>query len=560
MKNPRLLAICCLCITAIIVAVNTRDSLVAQDSQDGSKTEKSAKEAQQKKSKKKKRKIPQEPRQGFEQYRVKVSVSFDNDPRFTDIFREEMLAELERVVDRTYGLMFQLTVEPNDWLVPARKTVLDRVQATEVQRAQGTDDFDKIFVVAIEADGVRYRASVREWDAHGAGRTYSENDGPREWDERGRVLSPSESAETTDRRDVAEVAGRMIAKAFRPLLTVETANADNIQLRLKAGEFPAPDPAGDQIIPGDILLPYFRYKDKKKVVQKVQFLPATYIIVQEVNRSIVKGVIVSGLGMRLQGGKKRRIDQMCIRERPRHAVTDVQMALRRNTKRLLVANRVRVIPKLRGKDEGLKEPVEMWSDRNAKVSVPVDPDHSLVWLYVYSGMTFKPSKADKEKMVSAPHLVSRVPFAPGLVREQRVELLDDSLRLGVEGELTILQGQLVDTVARQAVLKAFIKKAAEKEDWKSVDKNLVKLKELMPIAKFKADLSNIRVDALEAARAMKDNLAKSRITRLCSETEQLIDRFLDKEKMETFIDGIESQKNPAPKPGTIIPKSRLDLG
>ncbi|MDA1016344.1 MAG: hypothetical protein O3A00_18035 [Planctomycetota bacterium] len=544
MKKTRVLAVGCLCIAAMIVVAGTRGSLKAQESNEESKAEKTSVESPA--AKKKKRKIPKEPQQGFEQYRVKVSVSFDNDPRFTGIYRDQMLDEIERVVDRTFGLMFQLTVEPNEWLVPARKAVLDRVLATEIQSAQGTGDFDKIFVVAIEADGVRYQASVREWDAHGAGRTYSENDGPREWDDRGRVFSPSASDKTTDRRDVAEVVGRIITKVFRPLLTVESADADNVRLRLKAGEFPAPDAAGEQIRPGDILLPYFRYKDKEMVVKMVQFLPATYIIVQEVDRSIVQGVIVSGLGMRIQGGKKRRIDQMCIRERPRHAVTEVQMVLRRNTKRLLIANRVRIVAKLRGRDEGPKdrEPIEVWSDRHAKIPVSVDPEHSLVWLYVHSGK----------------QLVSRVPFAPGLVAEQSVELLDDSLRLGVEGELTILQGRLVDTVARQAVLKAFIKKAADAEDWDKVDKELVKLKELMPIAKFKADLSNIRVDALEAARVLNDKVAKSRITSICSETEQLIDRYLDKEKMETFIDGIESQKNPAPKPGTIIPKSRLDLG
>ncbi len=501
----------------------------AQDS----KTEKSAKPQEptdeEKLEKLRKKWKPKDPQQGFEQYRVKVTVAFDNDPRFTELYRHQMLAEIERVVDRSYGLMWKLTVEDNQWLMPARETVLARLRATDVQAAQSGDDFDKVIVVTVQADGIRYRASAREWDAHGAGRAHADNDGPREWDERGRVLSPVQFGETTDRRDVAEAAGAAIIKVFRPTLTVESAEGDTLKLRLKGGEYPAPDESARQIIKGDILLPYFRFRDKKMVVQQVQFLPATYIVVQEVKRSVVTGVIVSGLGMRIQGGKKRRLDQMCLRERPRHDTTDVQLVLRRNTKRLLIANRVRVIPKLRGNDEQMAEPEEHWSDRDGVIPVSVSPVHSLIWLYVHSGK----------------QLVSRVPFAPGLVARQRIELLDDGLRLSVEGELTILQGRLVDTVARQAVLKAFIKKASDAGDWDRVDKEVAKLKNLMPIADFTGELSRIQTLALRDAARINDRVAKSRITRLCSETEQLIARYLDKEKMKLYLEGLEATRGSA---------------
>lgn len=512
----------CTLLTALICGLTSQVALAQK-----SKTAKSEKTEEEKWEKRRAKWLPKEPQQGFEQYRVKVSVAFDNDPRFTAIYRRQMLAEIERVVDRSYGLMWLLTVKDNNWLMPARDNVLGRLRATDVQAAQTADDFDKVIVVTIQADGVRYRASAREWDAHGAGRLLEQNDGPREWDERGRVLSPLQFADTTDRRDVAEAAGQAVIKVFRPTLTVESANGDNLILRLKAGEYPAVDPDARQIIKGDILLPYFRFFDKKMVLQQVQFLPATYIVVQEVNRSVIKGVIVSALGMRIQGGKKRRLEQMCIRERPRHDTTDVQLVLRRNTKRLLIANRVRVIPKLRGNDDQMAEPDEAWSDRDGVIPVKVSDVHSLVWLYIHSGK----------------QLVSRVPFAPGLVSRQRIELLDDGLRLGVEGELTILQGRLVDTVARQAVLKAFIKKASDAGEWDKVDKEVKKLKQLMPISEFRGELSRIQTTALVEADRIKDRIARSRISRLCSETEQLIARYLDKEKMRIYLEGIEVQRD-----------------
>lgn len=503
----------------------------SQDSKTA-KSEKPEETEEEKIAKRRAKWMPKEPQEGFQQYRVKISVAFDNDPRFTDIYRTHMLSEIERVADRSFGLMWQLTVEDNNWLMPARENVLARLRATDVQAAQTGDDFDKVIVVTIQGDGVRYRASAREWDANGAGRMLSNNDGPREWDERGRVLSPLETAETTDRRDVAEAAGQAIIKAFRPTLTVESGDGDKLILRLKAGEYPAPDPAARQIIKGDILLPYFRFRNKKMELQMVQFLPATYIVVQEVKRSVIHGVIVSALGMRIQGGKKRRLEQMCIRERPRHASTDVQLVLRKNTKRLLIANRVRVIPKLRGNEEQMAEPDEVWSDRDGVIPVKVPSVHSLVWLYIHSGK----------------QLVSRVPFAPGLVARQRIELLDDGLRLGVEGELTILQGRLVDTVARQAVLKAFIKKASDAGDWDKADKEVEKLKKLMPVSDFRGELSRIQTTALVEADRIKDRIARSRISRLCSETEQLIARYLDQEKMKIYLESIESLRDAGEEP------------
>ena len=49
-----------------------------------------------------------------------------------------------------------------------------------------------------------------------------------------------------------------------------------------------------------------------------------------------------------------------------------------------------------------------------------------------------------------------------------LELPDDTLRLEIEGSIATLQAELVDAVARRAVLMALAKARAKSEQWEAV--------------------------------------------------------------------------------------------
>src|SRR5262249_33249717 len=78
---------------------------------------------------------------------------------------------------------------------------------------------------------------------------------------------------------------------------------------------------------------------------------------------------------------------------------------------------------------------------NASLSATGGP----VWLFVKSGQA----------------LLARVPVVPGAQSVEPLELPDDALRLETEGNIASLQAELVDTVARRAVLMSVARARAK---------------------------------------------------------------------------------------------------
>ena len=234
--------------------------------------------------------------------------------------------------------------------------------------------------------------------------------------------------------------------------------------------------------------------------------------------------------------------------------TRLQLLPRRNPSRPLIGHRVVVLSRrltkkaastaapdegvVQGKEEKKKQadlppPRRLLSDRNGTVDVRVDERMPLVWLYVMSGNS----------------VLARVPFAPGCQETLTLLLPDDSDRLGVEGEVARLQGELIETVARRAVLMAKSKKLAEAEkpDWAKVDQQLKEIEGLTPLADFVAQLDKVEFAAVESAKSDRNKVAVSRIRRICSEAKELFQRHLSEDKLKKFREGLKTTRTPAAK-------------
>ncbi|GIT29377.1 MAG: hypothetical protein Ct9H300mP1_14230 [Planctomycetaceae bacterium] len=197
---------------------------------------------------------------------------------------------------------------------------------------------------------------------------------------------------------------------------------------------------------------------------------------------------------------------------------------RRNPSRPLIGHRVVVLPRRLTKkaasttapDEGTREgtdekkrrtelppPRRLLSDRAGRVEITVDEKMPLVWMYVMSGR----------------NVMARVPFVPGREVETALLLPDDSDRLGVEGHVTRLQGELIEVVARRAVHMALAKKLADAEmpDWApGFDRHLKGIDELPPLRSFEDQLEAIEFPLFIGA-SDRNRVAANRIRKLCSE-------------------------------------------
>jgi hypothetical protein len=119
-------------------------------------------------------------------------------------------------------------------------------------------------------------------------------------------------------------------------------------------------------------------------------------------------------------------------------------------------------------------------------------------------------------------------------RAETLELPDDSLRLEVEGDIALVQAKLVDTVARRAVLMALAKNRAKASEWEAMADALKDLQEMRKAASFASDISVIRIRAIKAARARRDQTTEQRVQKLCTETLELVTAYLDEEKLTDF--------------------------
>ena len=465
-------------------------------------------------------------------YEVIVTMSFAADARLAFADKQRMLAMTQDAVARMYGPMWNATFEFNSWLQPGTQSRLHRIQLTDLLNEAGDAatslvrfpeaEVDKAFLVTVEATANAFSVACREYDT------------------RSQELTPTRSETTYDVRSVPAVAARLIRDSFRPTLmfhrTIESEDGrDFIELEVQAGEFPAPDPSAEQVIVDDVLRPFLREMDRRDPtkLKTLKPLALTYIRVTDVDnqiaRGMVTGVLISHTPLIPFGGRARRTQQMALRQRPAADSSRVKMVLRTRTDRPLVSQRTALAYKLRSGDPDQAEQQRLLTDRNGEIEIFAHPDFPTFWVYVYSGGI----------------LLARVPYAPGMLPYDVVELPDDSIRLALEGELQLLQDELVDAVALREVYFSMANKAAEAGDAAQLDQHLTAYAEVPGRDYFLDQLSLRRVPAVDAARARRNRDQERRVTLLCNRMQDSITRFFSDEKRQERLEEIAKLREKA---------------
>jgi hypothetical protein len=445
-------------------------------------------------------------------YRVVVSVAFAPHAMLNAEFRAQVLREVEELTERTYYRMWDPLIEENTWVAPAGARGLERLAADEVQiRFADRPELDKVFLVTVELDGSRYIAATREWDGQS------------------RQIGAADIRNSPVRERIASTIMQTLLETFRPVLSVESADAATATLRLRAAALPPSDPAATQLEPGDLLHAFFRYQNSEGVVQKVQTLPWTYLAVANIDRERVTCTVVSGLRAAL-GGTRRRVETLAIGVRAAYDATDLQLT-RSGSSQPLAGHQVVVHSKLLPDEESQQPPEVAVTGRRGVVRLERRPGRPLVWLYVHSGEA----------------LLARVPYVPGLDRSAMLSVPDDSVRLTGEGELEILQGELVEVIAQRAQHGLRASKLAEDGRFDLAEQELARLRALPGARQFTARLTTIQVPAVEAARAQRNRLAESRMNKLCEEMLVLIGRYLDDDKLRVLEERVAELRGAASK-------------
>jgi hypothetical protein len=387
----------------------------------------------------------------------------------------------------------------------------------------GDQSADIWFVATIERLSAGTRISVRSWQPEA------------------QVETSIESIEVVDKREIATSLLRLCRKLARPMGVIEQVNEKSVRVRLRAGELTTPDPSFAQLKAGDVLLPMLAYRGKQGDVERLQAIPWTYITVDEIDGSMVRGTIQSGLRMALGGKRRGRIDTVVVAMRAQQSTTRIQMLTQLKPQRPLVAHRIEVrsepmIPKAKPGgppvDPNSTLLRELLTDRRGLATVSAVAEQPLVWLFAYSGQ----------------NLLARVPFVPGVTEHVALEVPDDATRLTAEADLQMLQSEVIDAVAARNTAIASIRAAAKKNDWSTVESKLDIIKRQQSAVSLKDRMTAVRVAGVAAAKSRRDKTAESRINRMCDELNKLISTHLGDDKIATVAEEMESLRQAEQRP------------
>ena len=480
-------------------------------------------------------------------YRVRLVIAFDA-PQLSAVAQREILLSTEQAARRCVGQMWRMRVESLPWLQPVSAAGLSRLKVAELieradsqEQASGSlqtlrltgsvsegvgmprvespsssltlrvgveaaasEPIDVWFVAAVQAARPGYRIEVRAWQPEIQLALASVGD---------RVVDP---------RDVPLAILKLCWKTFRPVGVVEGVDGHSAQVRLRAGALAAPDASFTLARQNDTFVPSISVRNRENRVERLVPIPWTHLTATEVSGSLMTVNVGSGLRSPISTKQRGRNETVVVAVRPQQQATRLELATQSKPSLPLVAHRIelRSSPVTPIQDDPVARLetliTELLTDRRGLVTIAVDHERPLVWLFAYSGQ----------------HLLARVPFVPGIVSHVRLEVPDDSARLAAEADVQMLQGQLIDAVAVRNTQIGLIRAAAKQRDWKEQESRLAGLVKLEDAQSFLDRLAAVRVPAVNAAKARKDKTAEARINRLCDEMATLIRQYLSEDRIK----------------------------
>lgn len=438
-------------------------------------------------------------------YTVRAAIAFEGHSLVDGAERQQIVTDIEHAVARMYGRLWDVECDENHWMVPADHRHLGRLKLDDVFARYPEEEFHKAFLITIERDSADFLISCREYDS------------------RIHEITPVSFETVSDKRAIGNTAARLMRDTFRPtLMFLRGYSGENsltmMEMQVQGGEIIPPDPSAEQVIPGDVLRPFVRQMQRRepKKLKKLQGLPLTYLRVMDVDTEETRGlattVFITHLRAQLFGAKGRRTQHMAVRQRQGATRSRVRLILKGSEDKPLISHRLALAYQLNWKSEEDGPQTQLVSDRNGEVVIETRENHPTFWIRVYSGSS----------------LLARVPYAPGLIPSDTIELPDDSIRLGVEGEIQLLADELVDAIALREVTFARAKKTAAAGDVAQLNELLATYDSVPSKQYFLEQATNIRVTSAKESRirGVRNTLAE----RMCENFTGTIETFFTDEK------------------------------
>lgn len=169
------------------------------------------------------------------------------------------------------------------------------------------------------------------------------------------------------------------------------------------------------------------------------------------------------------------------------------------------------------------EPAAAESDPAAG-SVPLR--QPLVLLYVKSGDT----------------VMARLPLVPGLNEVDMADLPSDARRLEAEAMLRGFQGEILDLIAKRALLSARVSQLLSDKDFSKAQEVIGEVRRLPDYKTLADELDGMQRRLLDESEEPIPMLAKSRIDRMTQTTRDMLQKYLENDLVQKLTRDMEKAK------------------
>ena len=439
-------------------------------------------------------------------YRVQALVAAAPDPELTPAVEAELCAAVAERAGAVVGAPWELDVAAASRpLRSAMLCELDSIAAGAVPK--GLLQGDKLLLVTVSPEGGAYQVAARELDV----RTQI-------WG----LTARRRAGQLAKLRDV--VLDAMI-EAFVPIASIQGADKQQAQLRLKASGLRARDPKVLRVHPGDVFRPVVRQLTRDGKLRRATPVAWTFCVVEKLASQVLQCRVWSGLQNPLAPQRRGRSDQVALRVTPPGKPSTLVLRSRTDPQRPLAGYEVFALAPNAKTPPDLKSAVRLGrTDSRGRLIVP-PANPPLRMLLVKNGG----------------ELLGRLPIVPGLEPQVVAPLADDDQRLAAEAFITGMQEDLVDTIARREILLTRFRTSIVARQIDKAATLLDDVRKLPGSSRF----ARLMEDAKKKL-ASDDPIVQRKIDAMLADTQKLIQEHLSDAAIEAAAEEFRKARSAAP--------------